>query len=560
MKRRIGMLLAALLLLSLAGCGSPAGISPTVIATADPAEGTTESVFATAAAEMAASAEGVVTVSTVEELIGAIGSDREIRLPEGTFDLTGAESYGKDTGNPLVSWEETFDGYELVIRGVKNLAIVGAGKGVTMVCTQPRYANVLRFEGCGNLFLSGITAGHAPEPGACIGGVVALQACDVVSLRDLGLYGCGTIGVDATGVKQLHITSCDIYDCSQSGIQLSGCQDVLVDNCSVYDLGEAEWEAEAAVSLYSTYDVSIQNCRIHDNRVRYLVSSFGVDNVRVRNNDFRDNRLLEAAFGTFGNFVTLDGNFFQEGMVSRWFGEDCGALDAEGNTLDDYAMGGGTREPVEEPAEKTSVTVTNVDEFLAAIAPNTEIVLDGKEFDLSTAADYGGGPKRYYYWEDNFDGPGLVISGVDNLTIRSKSQNRASCTIAAVPRYANVLSFWGCRNLVLSGFTAGHTTQPGECSGGVLFLDNCEMVTIGNCGMYGCGILGVQASSCTGITMDNCEIYECSYGGVQMLDVTGLVMNQCTFRDLGGNNLQLEGCSDVVVDGQPLSGQHYDGR
>lgn len=105
MKRRIGMLLAALLLLSLTGCGSPAGISPTVIATADPAEGTTESVFATAAAEMAASAEGVVTVSTVEELIGAIGSDREIRLPEGTFDLTGAESYGKDTGNPLVSWE-----------------------------------------------------------------------------------------------------------------------------------------------------------------------------------------------------------------------------------------------------------------------------------------------------------------------------------------------------------------------------------------------------------------------------------------------------------------------
>ena len=57
-----------------------------------------------------------------------------------------------------------------------------------------------------------------------------------------------------------------------------------------------------------------------------------------------------------------------------------------------------------------------------------------------------------------------------------------------------------------------------------------------------------------------CDIYECSNGGVSMSDTTGITIEKCTFRDLGGNNLMLYGCSDVTVDGEPINGQNYNGR
>ena len=129
-----------------------------------------------------------------------------------------------------------------------------------------------------------------------------------------------------------------------------------------------------------------------------------------------------------------------------------------------------------------------------------------------------------------------------------------------MPRYANVLTFVNCDNLVLSGFTAGHTKEPGVCAGGVLMFQNCTMVSVDNCGLFGCGILGVQAEGCTSITLRKCDIYECSNGGVSMSDTTGITIEKCTFRDLGGNNLMLYECSDVTVDGEYLNGQYYNGR
>ena len=146
-----------------------------------------------------------------------------------------------------------------------------------------------------------------------------------------------------------------------------------------------------------------------------------------------------------------------------------------------------------------------------------------------------------------------------NLTIRSKDGKADRHTVSAVPRYADVLVFSGCENVVLSGFTAGHTTEPGDCAGGVLTFENCMNVTVNNCGMFGCGVLGVNAASCTQITLRKCDIYECSYGGISMHDTTGIILEGCSFRDLGGNNIQLSGCSDVTVDGEPIPGD-YNGR
>ena len=188
MKKWISLLLCLTLLLSLTACGTGDSGETTVIATAVPAQ--TEPTQAESAPE-----DGIYTVSTPDEFIEAIGSDRTIHVSGGTLDLSTARSYGKDTGNDKCAWEEEFDGYQLVIHDVKNLTITGDGKVATEIATQPRYAQVLYLRSCENVALSGFTAGHTPEAGSCVGGVVYLEGCTGVSIRDVGLYGCGVIGV-----------------------------------------------------------------------------------------------------------------------------------------------------------------------------------------------------------------------------------------------------------------------------------------------------------------------------------------------------------------------------
>lgn len=563
MKKSLSVLLALTLLISLAACSQGADAETTVIATAVPAETTevpAEIGSAPVETTVPAVAQDVYTVSNVDDFIAAIGSDREIRLEPGTYDLSAASTYAGETGNEWCYWEEVYDGYELVILNAKNITITGAGKDSVTISAAPRYAQVLRLYGCENISMTGFTAGHTKEPGYCVGGVVYLDGCASVSIRNVGLYGCGVTGVHTQGCTDVTVANSDIYECSYNGIMVTNSLSVDVINCRIYDLGKGEWEASEVFCLEGSSDITISDCEIYGNQSQYLVRSSGVDLVTLKNNVFRDNWVKSNAFGTFGNFVTMDGNTFEDCLIPRWFENGCGAVDAEGNSITEDTMNGIIPAETVPDGPKTTVTVTDADEFLAAIGPNTEIVIDAATIDFSTAKDYGGGPKKYYRWEDNYDGPGLIITGADNLTIRSKDGKTKNHTINAVPRYADVLAFINCDNLVLSGFTAGHTEASGECTGGVLRFQVCTMISVDNCGLFGCGILGVQAEGCTGITLRKCDIYECSYGGVSMSDTTGITIEKCTFRDLGGNNLMLYGCSDVTVDGEYINGQSYNGR
>ena len=49
---------------------------------------------------------------------------------------------------------------------------------------------------------------------------------------------------------------------------------------------------------------------------------------------------------------------------------------------------------------QNSVTVTTADEFLAALASNTEIIVDAPLIDWSTATGYGTTGGEHYRWED----------------------------------------------------------------------------------------------------------------------------------------------------------------
>lgn len=203
-----------------------------------------------------------------------------------------------------------------------------------------------------------------------------------------------------------------------------------------------------------------------------------------------------------------------------------------------------------EPAAQTEVAVSNVDEFLAAIAPDTAIVLADGVYDLSTAAGYGeNSGSDYYQWEDCFDGVQLKIRNVANFSICGGGTDKV--TISAIPRYADVLAFEGCSGLALSGFTAGHTEEPGSCIGGVLRFDQCSGIDISSCSLYGCGVIGIGAANCENLLVDSTEIYDCSTGDLDLTDCKTVTITNSNFHDNGPARF-ITNCQDATIDGQPL--------
>ena len=121
---------------------------------------------------------------------------------------------------------------------------------------MPRYADVLCFENCSNVRLSGLTMGHTEGGSECSGAVVCFNGCSEMSLDGCRLYGCGTLGVDASYVMDLNVKDCEIYECTIGGVVLYGVTDATFENCSIHDV------PSPAISLYDTREVMWNNADV----------------------------------------------------------------------------------------------------------------------------------------------------------------------------------------------------------------------------------------------------------------------------------------------------------
>ena len=561
MKKLLSGILAFTMVLTLfSACGSEEN-SPLPNTTAPAAETAAAAVTEESAVPAAAAP---VTVSTIDELLAALGSDTVITLEAGTYDLTAAADYGQESKNPAYTWEPTYDGFELVLQNLKNLTVQGAGRESVNLLTVPRLSNVLVLSGCENVRLSAMTVGHTEGGEMCNGAVICLRDSDHMTLTDLGLYGCGTIGVDILGSDTVHVSGCDIYDCSHSGVRSMDSQDLVIEGTKIHDLKEEFYRpnsaANSAFYLVNTTGVDITDCIIADNLTMTLMDVDNVGELTLRNCTFENNRTIDGAFRFYYCSPVFDQVTFTDNAVRSWYLDQSeAAVDPSGNPIAEDTFAPAAKNAESEAADRKQVHAATVDEFLAAIASDTEIILDGELYDLSTAADYGKGKTDTYFWLEEFDGPELVITNVSNLSITSSDGDLKAHTVSATPRYADVLSFQHCSGIQVSGFTAGHTKEPGSCSGGVLHFEDCDGFTVKNCGLFGCGIIGVQAQYCSNASVMDCDIYECSLGGIEMRDVKGINIENCTFRDLGdeygpGFEINLFNCEDAAVDGVPYEG------
>ena len=549
---------AVLALVLLTGCGMAAGLQ-------EKKDETTETT--------ADASNSVVHVKTVDELLTAIKPDTTILLEAGEYDLSTASDYGAKSNSPYYRWESVWSednqtSAELVITA-DNLTLRGEGTDKTVIAAVPRYANVLHFQNSSGLSLEMLTAGHTTEPGFCSGGVLFLENCGNVDIRLCGLYGCGTVGVDAVDTMGLNVIGCRIYECSYEAVNLHSCRDVNIEDCDIDHHGTREGQTPGMALFSAGYSdgIVIHHNRVFENATQYLLQLNYTQNASFLSNDVHDNR-FEAGVFQFDRYGALvDGCVFENNGTHNWvYSSGVYANDTTGKLLDAKDFEVMTLRDIDPTVSVTpapvmvgtevpsggAIEVKSVDEFLSAIGPDRTIVLDGELFDLSTASNYGSIGGEYYFWNQSYDGPELVIHDLSGLTIRGKAEDPSSVTVAAIPRYANVLNFRDCDNITVAGFTAGHTREPGSCSGGVLNLQNCQTITVDHMRLYGCGVLGIQAANCKRLAILRTEIYECSQGAGEFFMTDGIAFDSCDIHDVPSPALVFTECADKTWNNEPI--------
>ena len=252
-----------------------------------------------------------VTVSTAEELIAALGSNKKILLEEGIYNLTTANP--SNINNSLVSFIEAYDGPELTLNGVHNLTIQGAGDKQSEIIIEPRYAWVMNFKNCSNIYLSNLHVGHT-EGGYCEGGVFAFESSSGIKIEDTLMYGCGTYGLSLSEVSDMSVVNSSIYECTYGIMMVHNSSDISFKSCEFRDN-----TGFIMVEVGGTSGFTIDSCSFRGNINDSLYfpdpmfSIYQSDNVTIKNTLFEDNKaekLIEQEGVKFDASNTFKNNSF----------------------------------------------------------------------------------------------------------------------------------------------------------------------------------------------------------------------------------------------------------
>ncbi len=221
MKRKYGLyIMMAVLTLSatmLAGCKQDAEEMP--------ADDAILEVFDVSDNELAGleeSEDGVYYVSSMEELLNAIGPDAEIVVEPGYYNISEyvdevweAEGEKWNESHPYVQLQECEDGVEVVIRDVSGLYITGDSVNTADVefVTESEYGAVFTFMNCSDMMLEMMTFGHVTS-GLGEGNVLNFSDCAYVELFGLDINCSEGYGISArSGCEEFFVTECVVRDC-----------------------------------------------------------------------------------------------------------------------------------------------------------------------------------------------------------------------------------------------------------------------------------------------------------------------------------------------------------
>ena len=173
-------------------------------------------------------------------------------------------------------------------------------------------------------------------------------------------------------------------------------------------------------------------------------------------------------------------------------------------------------------AERNTVYAATVEEFLAAIGSDTEIILTGETYDLRTEAGQVGVVQLQNLKRLQITGSGTTV--LKNAAVSAE----------------------GCTELVLSGIMFEKSTET------VVALKGCSDSRMENCTIRDCvwPAYGVDVCDCAGIAISNCRIGDCVLA-IYATQGKALSVTDCEINDCG-TALCVSGCEDVSVSGCAL--------
>ncbi len=228
-----------------------------------------------------------VDVHTATEFLNVLRPNVEIVIRRG-FSLTGVDV----PDNQYVFSREVFDGEEIVIRGIENVSISGAGE--PEISVSPRYATTLSFENSSGIEITGLSIGHRPEIGECRGAVLRFSDCAAIHVKDCRLFGCGTYGFELAECDIVSIVDCEVFECSYGFFTCENVKNLSLSNVEFYD--------SICFDIIYTKNSSVKfdQCKIVNCKPR-------TENSKVFNTYRTDLQFCETIADTLG--------FFQLGLV-----------------------------------------------------------------------------------------------------------------------------------------------------------------------------------------------------------------------------------------------------
>jgi hypothetical protein len=248
-------------------------------------------------------------VSTAEELVASVGSDRVIELAPGDYWLSDVA----ERPSEALRWDAEFDGKTLTLKGVRKLSLVGKpkeGKPVRLL-VRPRYVFTLNLDGCRDVELSGLVMGHEPDKGECASGVLGATGCEGLTLRDCDLFGCGTEGLTLKKVKGLKCVGTTVRDCSYGILTAESCEGLAFEDCRF--AGNREFWG---LRFESCGVVTFDGCTVEDNACEETLFKAVGSEVRFHRGKLLRNRASAAINNAEALTIKdskADGNEFRGG-------------------------------------------------------------------------------------------------------------------------------------------------------------------------------------------------------------------------------------------------------
>lgn len=233
----------------------------------------------------------IVSVSSAEELLNSIESNKKIILSPGIYNISAVSDVQNLCVQKQEYWDNTFLG-AYTIKNVENMTIEGDAE----IVIDDKMGDVLRFENCNDVTLRGLTIGHTTsyEEYQCEGAVTRFLECNNITIDNCNLFGCGAFGVLASSTPNIMISGSKIYDCSYTGIWLTDYSTAVVEKTEFCDSNHTSGFIRADCSL-----ISLVDCNIHDIVCKYFGDFIEINDiserpaVNITNCSFKNNTFAE---------------------------------------------------------------------------------------------------------------------------------------------------------------------------------------------------------------------------------------------------------------------------